>query len=345
MVGINSFAQFEFEIEGMILGKDEGTFLLTELYMRAGDQIVIPFENGEFLYKGSADEPIFHYLSYYDTTTYMLGRPSELIVGPGKTKIEIQLNDNDIEIRFISPNEMNRLLQKFIDCTKFYKDSISKISEQVEATQLLSQKVDSMYNLSIANANNILSLYILYFYYERFSDFQISNAILEMDSTFKTSKYFKIVNSKFTGKSFNYVGDIASDFTLKDRTGTNITLSEVVKQNNYVLLEFWGSWYGPCIKKARTIIPIYEKYKSKDFEIFGVALETKRERWIQAVDREGYKWINVIELEKDKSQKYLITKLYNVEGYPFNILLDRDMKIIAKDVSAEELEKLLNHLY
>lgn len=345
MVGINSFAQFEFEIEGKILGKEKGTLWLIEFDARAGDQNLIPFENGEFLYKGEENEPIFYYLVYYDTITYMLGRPSRIIVGPGKTEIEIQFNDNDIEIRFINPDEMNRLLQKFIDCNKFYNDSISEIPEQVEATQLLSQQVDSMYNLSIANANNILSLYILYLYYDAFSDFQISNAILEMDSTYKTSKYFKIVNSKFFGKSFNYVGDVASDFTLKDRTGTNITLSEVVKQNKYVLLEFWGSWCGPCIKKARTLIPIYKKYKSKGFEIFGVALETKRERWIQAVDREGYKWINVIELENDKSQKYFITKLYNVEGYPFNILLDRDMKIIAKDVSAEELEKLINHLY
>jgi len=344
MIGINSFAQFEYEIEGKILGKEKGTLMLIELFALAGTEIKIPFENGEFHYKGKEIEPRFYNLCYLDTTTYMVGRPASIIVGPGKTEIEIQFNGSDIEIRFISPNEMNRLLQKHTDCNKFFRDSISKIRDQVDPTQLYSQWVDSIYNLSIANANNILSLYILYHWQEDFSDLQISNVILGIDSTFKSSKYFKKVNSKFVGKSFNNVGDIARDFTLKDRTGTNIRLSEVVKQNNYVLLEFWGTWCGPCIKRAKTLISIYEKYKSKGFEIFGIALETKRDRWIQVVDSEGYKWINVIELEYDKTNEYLISKFFNIESYPGNILLDRDMKIIARSVSNEELEKLLNHL-
>jgi thiol-disulfide isomerase/thioredoxin len=345
MIGINSFAQFEFEIKGNVYGKDEGTLFFVELGTRVGDQVEIPFKNGKFLYKGIADGPIFYFLSYFDTVTRMIGQPSEIILGPGETEIEIYLDGNDLGIIFIRPNEMNLLLQQFIGCSKFYSDTISKISNQAEITQLMSQQADSMYSLSIANANNILSMYILYFYYDRFSDLQISNIILEMDPTYRTDKYFKIVDSKFAGKSFNYVGDRASDFTLKDRIGTNISLSEIVNQNNYVLLDFWGSWCGPCIKKARAIIPIYDKYNSKGFEIFGVALETKRDRWIQAIDSEGYKWINVIELENDKSQKYFITKLYNVDEYPFNLLLDRNMKIIAKNVTSEELEKLLGELY
>lgn len=343
MIGINSFAQFEFEIEGKILGKEKGTLMFIELYALLGEQIEIPFENGEFHYKGEENESKFYFLCYYDTTAG-LGLPSRIIVGPGKTEIEIQFNGSDIEIRFISPNEMNRLLQKYLDCNKFFNDSISKISDQVDKTQLYSQKADSMYNLSIANANNILSLYILYHHRETFSDLQINNVILEIDSTFKTSEYFKKVNSEFVGKSFNNVGDIARDFTLKDTTGTNITLSEVVKQNNYVLMEFWGTWCGPCIKKFRTIKPVYEKYKSKGFEIFSIALEKKRDRWIQVVDREGYKWINVIELEYDKTNEYLISNFYNILEYPNNILLDRDMKIIARGISNEELEKLLNQL-
>ena len=83
---------------------------------------------------------------------------------------------------------------------------------------------------------------------------------------------------------------------------------------------------------------IYNDFRLKGFEIFGVASETDREKWITAIKADKLTWINVTDLKGSSNKAVLI---YGVSGYPTNYLIDKNGIIIAKDIYGDELRKAL----
>jgi hypothetical protein len=89
-------------------------------------------------------------------------------------------------------------------------------------------------------------------------------------------------------------------------------------------------------------VKIYNDYQNKGFKIFGVAAETEKEFWIEAIETDKLPWINVTDFKGDKNKAALI---YGVTAYPTNYLIDRNGIIIAKDLTGGKLrEKLIELL-
>lgn len=124
-------------------------------------------------------------------------------------------------------------------------------------------------------------------------------------------------------------GVLAPDFTLKDIQGKDFTLSSL--RGKYVILDFWGSWCGWCIKGMPDMKKYYEKYKGK-LEIVGVDCNDTADEWEAAVETHGLPWINVRN-EGDPD----ISVIYGIQGYPTKIVIDKDGNI-AKIVVGEDPE-------
>ena len=121
-------------------------------------------------------------------------------------------------------------------------------------------------------------------------------------------------------------GTMAPDFTLKDINGEELTLSSL--RGKYVVLDFWGSWCGWCIKGIPDMKKYYEKYKGK-MEILGIDCRDTEEKWKAAVAKYELPWLHVRnEGEPD------VSLLYAVQGYPTKIVIDPEGKI-AKIVVGE----------
>lgn len=135
------------------------------------------------------------------------------------------------------------------------------------------------------------------------------------------------------------MGGKYADFTLPNINNKDISLSDY--KNKYVLLDFWGSWCGPCRKENPNLVKLYAEYKSKGFEILGVSIETNRNAWLQAMEEDNITWECVSDLKGDKNKAALI---YGTSYYPTNYLIDRNGNIIAKDLRGEELRKKLDEL-
>ena len=78
-----------------------------------------------------------------------------------------------------------------------------------------------------------------------------------------------------------------TDFRLKDVSGKEHSFKEYVKKGkkNYVLIDFWASWCGPCCREMPNIKEAYDKYHKKGFQIVGVSLDFKADAWKRAIEK------------------------------------------------------------
>ncbi|MBK7668859.1 MAG: TlpA family protein disulfide reductase [Sphingobacteriaceae bacterium] len=142
---------------------------------------------------------------------------------------------------------------------------------------------------------------------------------------------------KMTANPFK-AGAVAPEINLPDPNGKNIALSSL--KGKVVLVDFWASWCGPCRKEMPNVVAAYKKYKSKGFEIYGVSLDKERQAWVDAIKKDGITWIQVSELTYWNS---VAAKAYNVQGIPFTVLLDKEGKVIAKDLRGAQLDSAIEN--
>ncbi len=143
---------------------------------------------------------------------------------------------------------------------------------------------------------------------------------------------------KMTSNPFKK-GMVAPEIDLPDPSGKNIALSSL--KGKVVLIDFWASWCGPCRKEMPNVVAAYKKYKSKGFEIYGVSLDKDMDAWVNAIKKDGITWVQVSDL---KYWDCAAAKAYNIQGIPFTVLLDKEGKVIAKDLRGDALDAKLKEI-
>lgn len=129
--------------------------------------------------------------------------------------------------------------------------------------------------------------------------------------------------------SANEIPEIA----LPSPTGEIIKLSST--RGKVVLLDFWAAWCPPCRRESPHLVLAYNTYKTKGFEIFQVSLDKTKEEWVKAIEQDNLgKWIHVSDLKYWNSQ---VVSQFNIKSIPFNMLLDKDGKVIATNLRGESL--------
>jgi len=138
------------------------------------------------------------------------------------------------------------------------------------------------------------------------------------------------------------VGQVAPELSFNTPEGKTLSLKTVAK-GQYVLLDFWASWCGPCRAANPTVVAMYNKYKSakfknaKGFTIFSVSLDKNKDSWVAAIKKDGLVWPNhVSDLGGWQSQP---ASTYGIQYIPQAFLIGPDGKIIGKYNDATEAAK------
>ena len=135
-------------------------------------------------------------------------------------------------------------------------------------------------------------------------------------------------------------GGTAPDFKQATPDGKQFGLSDL--RGKVVLIDFWASWCGPCRRENPNVVKLYNRFKDKGFDILGVSLDTDRARWLGAIEADGLVWPQVSDLKGWQNE---VGQLYGVRSIPHTVLVDREGKIIAKNLRGAALEAKVAEIF
>jgi thiol-disulfide isomerase/thioredoxin len=140
--------------------------------------------------------------------------------------------------------------------------------------------------------------------------------------------------------SVQTIGMIPPDLEGKTPEGEIYSLYKM--RGNVVLIDFWASWCGPCRRENPNVKKVYEKYHDKGFDILGVSLDREPVAWKKAIAADGLPWHHISDLKGWQSEH---AKLYSIRSIPATILVDREGKILARNLRGEQLGEKLKEIF
>lgn len=178
--------------------------------------------------------------------------------------------------------------------------------------------------------------------------FQKSNAdiahsyYLMLDEKIKSSSEVKYLERQIENiLATPKVGTNFPAFTLRNEKAEDFSFIKPAK-GGYVLLNFWATWCGPCLQEFPSMVKIYNKFKDKGFEMINISIDSDKKRWLNYITLNKYPWLQLIDNVATDSS---IAKINRINSIPANFLVDDNMKIIAFDLSNQELIEFLNEKY
>ena len=268
----------------------------------------------------------------------------EFILGNGTTRLDMNLQGVNIGFHMQSGTPLNEALSHFQE--QFYPLYLGKTSS---SDSLYLQRLDSLMRSELTRHNDdVVGITALRHvvgntppqavvpWMEMMSPRIKAGAVWRMMGTVISSHDVEL---KSQGLYFYPpVGAKYEDFTV-EYDGRSTKLSDYVGHGQYVLIDFWASWCGPCRAEIPNLMAVYQKYKDQGLMVVGIASWDKPEASLKAIEEDGVSYPQIINAQD------IATNAYNIGGIPHIILFAPDGTILARGLRGEEIEKKLKEIF
>ena len=267
---------------------------------------------------------------------------SYTVQGSAESQLFWELNKASVA-NYGKRDSLQKLFQSFVNSAKMDSTRIDSISNALEKpyTALIDQHNQYLKTFIESNITSFASLAaIQQLPAEQFGDLY-KKLDAELIKKYPNSPYTKSFHDSFVKQNQISIGSMAPEINMNTPEGKPLALSSL--KGKIVLVDFWASWCGPCRAENPNVVEAYNKYVGKGFDIYSVSLDRELEKWKAAIEKDHLVWKNhVSDLKYWQSP---VVKLYNFESIPTNVLIDKQGKIIAKNLRGAELEKKLAEIF
>lgn len=237
-------------------------------------------------------------------------------------------------------DELRLTLQAYNTATRNKQDSLA----QTLMTKLtkLSRKTTAMSGeFAKSNPTSRLALNAL----ELYSKIDLSKNIGDIEAiyrkllrSYKNAYTGKLIEERIRNENKTRIGKRMTSIEVTDSTGKKVYLPSF--KSSYVLIDFWASWCEPCRQENPNLIKVFRKYGSKRFSIVSISIDkfSDKAKWLEAVRKDGLLWTQLIE---GASAKKSMSTILGIQSIPFNLLLNKEGIIVAKNLRGNELEETL----
>lgn len=354
------------EISGRFVGNDSKKVYLEQvlpLNRTIIDSVELDKEGGyEFLVENAPKTPMLYNLVYQGDKIPMLLQ--------GGDDVKIEAVGNVIHNYTVKGSEETLLLKDFYQTFVKGMQELDDISSQFTSTQLNETKRKELvkkYNEAsirirqeqvqfiVRNKSSVAAVYALYqrlpghtFLFNGENDVIYYRTVAEaLERTYPQSPYLQSLLAEVArfdasiSLASNIVESQYPDLTLRNAYGKKMKLSSLA--GKVILLDFWSAELGNSNQINADMKEIYEQYHEAKtpFEIYQVGVDTSKALWIQTIQEQELPWISVSDFMGEASPAL---RVYNITKLPANFLIDREGKIVAKNIYGKELQAKLHEL-
>jgi peroxiredoxin len=303
--------------------------------------------NNSFSFASTKFAPGFYRLNFFDTQ-YV-----NIILNEDDLTVNVDGSDPNGKHEVKGSTEMDQInkiqgiMEQFQeDLTKLNAEYGAGLSGQDPATMEaayakfmeLQKKYSGKIKYDIRNMGHSMAALQAIAYLDPDQDLQfIDSVVTELAVAMPDLEEAQQIKAELEEMKLFAIGSQVPDFTLPSDDGKMVSLSSF--KGKYVLLDFWAAWCRPCRVENPHIVKAYKKYNSKGFEVFGVSLDQNDEAWHQAIKQDGLLWKQVRDVQNEVATTYKVTSI------PLSFLLDKEGRIIAKNLRGAALEEKLEEIF